>query len=47
MQLTWSQPGLWNLKLGGFSLAKTVTEPLALVCGNPYYMAPEMMLEVG
>ena len=39
--------GSWKLKLGGFSLATFVTEPLSLVCGTPYYMAPEMLMETG
>lgn len=39
--------GSWKLKLGGFSLANFVTEPLSLVCGTPYYMAPEMLMETG
>ena len=50
MQLTSSNSswnGSWKLKLGGFSLANFVTEPLSLVCGTPYYMAPEMLMETG
>jgi len=46
-QLASSSDGSWNLKLGGFSLAIVVTEPLSLVCGTTYYMAPEMLMETG
>jgi len=45
--LTSSSDGSWNLKLGGFSLAIVVTEPLSLVCGATCYMAPEMLMETG
>ncbi|CAI8027089.1 Serine/threonine-protein kinase DCLK1 [Geodia barretti] len=39
--------GRWNLKLGGMGLAATASEPLSLVCGNIFYMAPEMIAETG
>ena len=47
IQVTVMPGGGWNIKVGGFALATVATEPLALVCGNPYYMAPEMILETG
>ena len=37
----------WILKLGGMTLATTVFEPLSLVCGTIYYMAPEMITGTG
>ena len=37
----------WILKLGGMTLATTVSEPLSLVCGTIYYMAPEMITGTG
>ena len=39
--------GEWNLKLGGMGLATTISEPLSLICGTTYYMAPEMITETG
>ncbi|CAI8002762.1 Serine/threonine-protein kinase DCLK3 [Geodia barretti] len=39
--------GRWNLKLGGMGLAATASEPFSLVCGNIFYMAPEMIAETG
>ena len=46
-QLHQAGEGRWNLKLGGMGLAATASEPLSLVCGNIFYMAPEMIAETG
>ena len=46
-QLHQAGEGRWSLKLGGMGLAATVSEPLSLVCGNIFYMAPEMIAETG
>ena len=47
LQLHHVGDGEWTLKLGGMGLATNVFEPLSLICGITYYMAPEMITETG